>query len=130
MYTSETTSPSLSSSILAHNLIGWQESMEGCLAKKWRAHASTFLTKKQGPRPQTVTLIRKLWLVAFDMWEQRCNELHKNDLSNKVQELDNISTSIWSLLCINSIELLLHQRRLFSITPAEIFYQTPKIRRE
>ena len=75
-------------------------------------------------------LVRKLWLVAFDMWEHRCNELHKNDISNKVQELKAINISIRSLLKVDTIGMLPHQRRLFHITKTEIFTSTPKVRRE
>ena len=66
-------------------------------------------------------LVQKLWLVAFDMWENRCNELHKNDLSKKVQELNKIDISIRSLLQVDTIGMLPHHRRLFYITKKEIF---------
>jgi len=72
-------------------------------------------------------LVRKWWLVAFDMGEYRCNTLHKNDLSNKVQELNKI---YFSMLKIDTIGMLLHQRRIFNITKTEIFASTPKFFRE
>ena len=52
------TSASLSPAILAHNLIGWQAFTEGCLSVEWKAHASTFLTNKQGPRRWTALLVK------------------------------------------------------------------------
>ena len=64
------------------------------------------------------------------MWEHRCNELHKNDLSNKVQKLNKIDISIHSLLKIDTISMLPQQRRIINITKTEIFASTPKFRRE
>ena len=111
---------SLTSVILAQEYIGCQAFMEGCLSIEWKIHTSTFLTKKQSPRRWTAMLVEKLWLVAFDMWEHRCNELHKNDLSNKVQEMNKIDISIQSLLQVDTIGMLPHNRRLFYITKTEI----------
>ena len=48
-------------------------------------------------------LIQKLWLVAFDMWEHRCNEFHNNDLSNKVQEMNKVDITIQLLLQVDTI---------------------------
>ena len=121
---------SLSHAILAQKLIGQQAFMEGYLSVEWKAHASTFSTNKKSPQRWTALLVKKLWLVAFDMWDHICNILHKNDLSNKVKDLENINRSIRSLLSIRTIELMPHERRLFHITEASILAQTPKFRRE
>ena len=51
-------------------------------------------------------------------------------LFNKVKDLDNMYRSIRSLLRLNTIELLPHERRLFYITKTSIFEHTPKFRRE
>ena len=75
-------------------------------------------------------LVMKLWFVAFDIWEHRCNELHKNDLSNKLQELNIIDISIRCLLKIHTIGMIPHQRRIFNITKTEISASTLKFRRE
>ena len=73
--------------VLAQNLIGWKSFLEGCLLIEWKTHTSNLLTKKQSPRRWIAHLVKKLWLVAFDMWDHRCKVLQKNDLSNKVQNL-------------------------------------------
>ena len=104
--------------------------MEGCLSVEWRVHASTFLPNKHSPRRWTATLVKQLWLIAFDMWKNRNHELHKNDLSNKIHELANIDLRIRSLLQCTNVHLLLYQRKLFHITAEELFGQTPKFRRE
>ena len=72
---------------LAQSLIGWQAFVEDCLSMEWRVHASTFLPKTHSPRQWTATLVKQLWLIEFDMGENRSHELHKNHLSNKIHEL-------------------------------------------
>ena len=87
-------------------------------------------TQKYSPRRWTALLVKKLWLVAFDMWDHRCKILHKNDLSNKVQNQANIDRKIRSLLRKDIIELRPHERRVFYITETDLFANTPKFRRE
>ena len=82
------TTPTLKPAILAQDLIRWQAFIEGCLSIEWRNHVSTFLPKIYSPRRWTALLVKKLWLVAFDMWDHWCKILHKNDLSNKIQDLE------------------------------------------
>ena len=122
--------PSLQTAVLAQEMIGWQAFMEGCLSISWRCHASTFLPKKYSPRRWTSLLVKKLWLVAFDMWDHRCKLLHKNDLSNKLQGLPEIDRRIRSLLRKDILALCPHERRVFYIPEADIFASTPKFRRE
>ena len=64
------------------------------------------------------------------MWEHRCNILHQNDLSDKVQQLENIDGNIQSLLRMNLIALHPHERRIFYIPKASLFSKTQKFRRE
>ena len=104
--------------------------MEGCLSNKWRYHASIFLPNKYNPRCWTALLVKKLWLVAFDMWDHRCKILHKNYLPNKVQNLENIDRGICSLLHKYIISLCQHECRVFYIIEIEIFWKIPKFRRE
>ena len=124
------TSASSSFAVIAQNLIGWQVFMEGCLSIEWKVHASTFLTSKQSTRQWIASLVKKLWLVSFDTWDHRCNDLHKNQLSNKFHELVNIHRSIRLLLQINTIQFLPHQKQLLYITAVEIFNQITTFRRE
>lgn len=73
---------------------------------------------------------KKLQLIVFKMCEQWCNAVHKNNLSNKVQDLNFVDASILLLLQINVAELTPHQQRLFYTPPAEIFSQTPNFWKE
>ena len=116
--------PSLQKAVLAQEIIGWQAFMEGCLSITWRIHASTFSQRKYSPRRWTALLVKKLWLVAFDMWDHRCKLLHTNDLSNKIQDLPDIDRRIRSVLRKDTLALCPHERRVFYILEAEIFAKT------
>ena len=59
------------------------------------------------------------------MWDHRCKILHKNYLSNKIQNLENIDRGIRSLLHKDVIALFPHERRVFYITEIEIFSKIP-----
>ena len=72
--------------------------MEGCLSVEWKSHVSTFLPNKQSPQRWTASLVKKIWLIEFDMWDNRYKELHKNDLSNKIHEMKDIDESIRTFL--------------------------------
>ena len=121
------TSETLSSAVLAQNLIGWYAFLEGFLTVEWKIHASTF---KQSLQRWTALLVKKLWMVAFDMWDHRCKLLHENDLSNKVQNLQATDQNTRNLLRVHTIELHPHERRIFYIADATIFSKTPKFRRK
>ena len=60
--------------IAAQNNIGWQLCLEGCVHKSWEETIDKYLqsldSKKTGKRWIT-SLIKKLWDVAWDMWEHR-----------------------------------------------------------
>ena len=51
-------STSLSSAIIAQNIIGRQEFIKGCMSAEWKANASTFLTIKQSPRRWTALQVK------------------------------------------------------------------------
>jgi len=53
------------------NLVEWQAFLEGCLSIEWWTHAST---------------------------DYRCKLLHKNDVSNKIMNLDNIDCNIRGII--------------------------------
>ena len=69
-------------------------------------------------------------MLDFDMWEHRCGILHKNNLTNKVQDLQAINLSIQQILRLKTIGLKTHARKFYDGTEANIFMQTPKFGRE
>ena len=68
--------------------------------------------------------------MKFNVWDYRRKLLHNNDLSNEVHNLQQIDHIIRTLLKVDTIELYPHERRIFYVTEARLFAQTPKFHRE
>lgn len=68
------------------NQIGWDHILEGCFAAKWVEHQQQFYasinSKRSGLR-WLIAIIKKLWDVAWDLWECWNDAEHKRlqDLS-------------------------------------------------
>jgi hypothetical protein len=72
----------LPTAILNQNAVGWQAFIEGCPTKGWRESQQQYneylRSRKTGLRWLSA-LIRKLWQVAWDMWEHRNSILHDKE---------------------------------------------------
>jgi hypothetical protein len=80
--TGSTHIPWLQAIIDKQNKCGWQNFFEGLLLKDWRTEMNRHLSKlKTGKssRRWAVALIRKMWQVAWDLWEHRNGYLHDNE---------------------------------------------------
>jgi hypothetical protein len=67
---------------------GWQNFFEGLVLKDWRAVMENYLRKtrsKKSSKRWITALIRKLWQVAWDLWEHRNGYLHEKD-NNLISE--------------------------------------------
>ena len=61
--------------------IGPNAFIEGLLAKEWEQAQGAYLTaieSKRNPSRWVTELIKKLWNVAWDMWDSRNGEVHNN----------------------------------------------------
>jgi hypothetical protein len=66
----------------AQDDIGWDFVLEGCLSSQWAEHQSLYLQslgKKTSGYRWLTALIRKLWDIAWDLWEHRNGIEHHND---------------------------------------------------
>jgi hypothetical protein len=78
------------------NESGWHNFFEGMLVKDWRKAMVQYLERtrsKKSSKRWTAALIRKLWQVAWDLWEHRNGFLHEsednlisNQTNNEIQE--------------------------------------------
>mgnify|MGYP003460263465 FL=1 len=72
----------LSTAIANQNEVGWQAFIEGCPSHGWRESQQQYYeflrSRKTGLRWLSA-LIRKLWQVAWDMWEHRNGVLHHKE---------------------------------------------------
>ena len=79
--TSQTYSPSLQAAVRQQNNIGWQSFIEGFWSVKWEEHQQLYLTSIKSQRSSRLWISkaqRRIWLIAWKLWEQRNNVLHSN----------------------------------------------------
>ena len=70
--------PGINELITQQHLVGWRAFLEGCVLKDWAAKQQSYydwLQRKNTGKRWTTTLIKKLWEISWDMWEQRNGEL-------------------------------------------------------
>jgi hypothetical protein len=64
------------------NACGWNNFFEGLLLNDWRAVMENYLSKtrsRKSSKRWITALIRKLWQVAWDLWEHRNGYLHEKE---------------------------------------------------
>ena len=75
--------PDVDDLVKKQDLVGWWSFLEGCILHEWAAKQQAYydwLQRKNTGKRWTTTLIKKLWEVIWDMWQQRNDEL-KNPTS-------------------------------------------------
>jgi hypothetical protein len=82
--------PNLLAAILEQDDIGWHPFLLGMISQKFAAVQATYYLrtgkKKTGLR-WLVALIKKLWDISWDMWQQRNDINHNTMTPRKIQEL-------------------------------------------
>jgi hypothetical protein len=74
--------PGLQNAIDEQNNIGWNRFLEGWLSKAWVLRQQQYFEKSRTHRSGkrwAVALIRKLWLVTWDLWEHHNGVLHEQE---------------------------------------------------
>jgi hypothetical protein len=80
--------------------IGWQNFFEGWIPSGWEEAQHAFYTlirSHRTGRRWTICLIKKLWNVAWDMWEHRNGVLHQQDNSVTMAEIIHLDRKVRSL---------------------------------
>ena len=84
--------------------IGWNLVLEGWLAKEWelvqQAYYNLIKSRRSGKR-WTISIIKKLWQVAWDLWDHRNQILHEKDnavVQQQLRQLDSNITASYHLL--------------------------------
>ena len=67
--------PHTKAMIQAQHDIGWGHALDGCIHKQWREEIALFhknnYSNKVSHKRWTTAIIRKMWDVSWDMWDQR-----------------------------------------------------------
>jgi hypothetical protein len=120
----------MSSARAAQEFIGWRPFLEGCLTMEWQAqqqrYYETLKSRKTGRRWATL-VIRKLWDVAWDMWEHRNGILHKKDNTVKHQATDE---ELRRLYAEGPTKVLRRDRTLFTKSVEDWLLSDPFVRRQ
>jgi hypothetical protein len=70
--------PGLNEIVSAQDMIGWRNFMEGGILQAWAAKQQEYynwIQKRNTGKRWITTLIKKLWEISWNMWEQRNGEL-------------------------------------------------------
>jgi hypothetical protein len=83
--------------LLQQDEIGWTNLLEGCMANGW-TDAQELYYRSIGSRRSglrwTVAIIKKLWDVAWDLWEQRNGFLHARENQEVLHDMVNVDAEI------------------------------------
>jgi hypothetical protein len=75
------------------DLCGWRNFFEGLLVTDWRdavKHHFDRTHSMKSPKRWLSALIRKMWLIAWDLWEHRNGYLHDQETSILVQQINTL----------------------------------------
>ena len=79
---------------------GWNTFLDGFLVSQWASTMDQYLrsiNSKVTIRRWMTAIIRKLWEISWDLWEQRNDHLHRRDESRLVAQLDADITAAFQL---------------------------------
>jgi len=77
--------------------IGWDLLLEGCISKSWQGTIARYLislNSKKTPLRWVSALIRKLWEVSWDMWDDRNQALHQEGENEKLKGILELNRKI------------------------------------
>jgi hypothetical protein len=105
---------------IAQSGLGWKHFFEGRVHKQWRQHMTRYY-KEAGERRTgkrwTSALIRKMWDIAWDLWEHRNGILHDKHHGYKNLTLVNKIKELWHHPSVHRIASIKH---LISGTTEEV----------
>ena len=81
--------PGVNDLICDQDQVGWGTFMEGGIVQNWAAKQQeyyTWLQKRNTGKRWTTLLIKKLWEISWDMWEQRNGELQNPESNASLRE--------------------------------------------
>jgi hypothetical protein len=91
------TPPHIRQALVHQDAIGWTNLLEGCMANGWTEAQDLYYrmigSQRSGLR-WTVAIIKKLWDVAWDLWEQRNGFLHDRAYQETLHNMAGIDAEI------------------------------------
>jgi hypothetical protein len=115
--------PGVNDLVRTQDLVGWRSFLEGCVLHDWAAKQQAYydwLQRKNTGKRWTTTLIKKLWEVIWDMWQQRNDELKNPTSSASLREHTRLDVLI--SVEYNNIRCLARKDRRWFRRPKEVVY--------
>ena len=98
--------------------IGWRQLMGGCLSVEWARVQQSYYQwrdiRRTGKR-WAISLIRKLWEIAWDLWDDRNDLLHSTPLAADLNGAASLDKAIREECLLGSEGLPVTVQRLFPI---------------
>jgi hypothetical protein len=89
--------PGLNALIAEQDSVGWRNSMEGAILQAWAAKQQAYydwLNRRNTGKRWITNLIKKLWEISWNMWEQRNGELKNLESPASLREHARLDTAI------------------------------------
>ena len=86
-----TVSPTATAAFHIQDQYGWEGFLLGFLVKEWELTPSAYLLSiqsKLSPKRWCTTIIRKLWDIAWDLWDHRNGFIHNRDTGCEIEFLN------------------------------------------
>ena len=118
--------PGVNDLVTAQSKIGWRNFLEGGVLKDWAAKQQEYylwLARKNTGRRWITTLIKKLWEISWDMWEQRNAELKNPESPASLREHARLDAAITHEYT-DLLTLAVKDRRWFRRTQEVLFTET------
>jgi hypothetical protein len=115
--------PGVNDLVLQQDSIGWKNFLEGCVLHAWAAKQQEYyewLQRRNTGKRWITTLIKKLWEISWNMWEQRNGELNDPASPASLREHARLDAKIQHEY-ENVSQLYLKDRRWFR-RPKEVLF--------
>jgi hypothetical protein len=124
--------PGVNDLITKQSTLGWRNFLEGGVLQEWAAKQQAYynwLNRKNTGRRWITTLIKKLWEISWNMWEQRNGELRNPESSASLREHARLDAAI-AHEYTDLASLALKDRRWFRRTKEIIFTETVEYKQQ
>jgi hypothetical protein len=120
--------------VLAYqDAIGWTNLFEGCFDNGWMEAQALYYraigSQRSGLR-WTVAVIKKLWDVAWDLWEQRNGFLHRAEYEDTLHDTENLDAEIRFQLRRGNNNLPRRTQYLFDIEATDLLQTSVRHRQQ
>jgi len=125
--------PPSNNTLLAFNQqsdIGWQLFLEGCLSFEWAALQEEyykFISSRRTGKCWAISLLKKLWQIAWELWDHRNEVLHHQENISQQHEGDQLNRSLRQLYSSAYPQLMSSKNRYLLQIPLVSLIKKPRI---